>query len=203
MTEVKELKEKRKQEDSMLLNISAACRHPIIPDLEFDYSDVKIHEDFYKLIKYSCDEICATKEQSKKAMRLWSTFLEPMLSVPSRPLEPEDSDAMQSDGTDVKEKYGSPSAAEPEAVNLEAKTLPNGDVSPDLMQSGNACILSGEISVEGDGVGLQKALDLTSVNGTSTCAKRLASSDAAFVKAGRHPGRMSMEFVLPGLLIIL
>ncbi|KAK1383711.1 paired amphipathic helix protein Sin3-like 2 [Heracleum sosnowskyi] len=185
VTEVKELKEKRKQEDSMLLNISAACRHPITPDLEFDYSDVKIHEDFYKLIKYSCDEICATKEQSKKAMRLWSTFLEPMLSVPSRPLEPEDSDAMQSDGTDIKEKYGSPNAADPEAMNLkEAKTLPNGDVSPDLMQSNNACMLSGDISVTGDGVGLQKALDLTSVNGTSTCAKRLTSSDAALVKEG-------------------
>ncbi|WOG93367.1 hypothetical protein DCAR_0312651 [Daucus carota subsp. sativus] len=183
VTEVKELKEKRKQEDSVLLNISAGCRHPITPDLKFEYSDVEIHEDLYKLIKYSCDEICATKEQSKKAMRLWTTFLEPMLNVPSRPLEPEDSDA-QSDGTDIKEKYGSPSAANPAAMDVEeAKTLPNGDVLPDPMQSSNACMLSGEVSVEGDGGGLQKALDRATVNGTSTCAELLGSSDAT-VRAG-------------------
>lgn len=186
VTEVKELKEKRKQEDSVLLNISAGCRHPITPDLKFEYSDVEIHEDLYKLIKYSCDEICATKEQSKKAMRLWSTFLEPMLNVPSRPLEPEDSDA-QSDGTDIKEKYGSPSAANPAAMDVEeAKTLPNGDVLPDPMQSSNACMLSGEVSVEGDGGGLQKALDRATVNGTSTCAELLGSSDAT-VRAGKYP----------------
>lgn len=203
MTEVKELKEKRKQEDSVLLNISAGCRHPITPDLEFDYPDVEIHEDFYKLIRYSCDEICATKEQSKKAMRLWSTFLEPMLSVPSRPLEPEDSDALQSDGTDVREKYGSPIAADPAAMNIkEAKTLPNGDVSPDPMQSSDACMLSRDITVEGDGVGLPKALDLTSVDGTSTYAERLASSDAALdVRAGRNSRNMSMEYILPCLTI--
>lgn len=56
----------------------------------FKYTDHSIHEDSYKLIKYSCDEIWTSKEQSNKSMRLWCTFLEPILSVPSRCLAYED-----------------------------------------------------------------------------------------------------------------
>lgn len=85
MAEIKEIKNRRQQEDNVLLSIAAGCKHPIIPNLVFDYADMGIHEDYYRLIKYSCEEICTSKEQSNKAMRLWCTLLEPMLSVPSRP----------------------------------------------------------------------------------------------------------------------
>ncbi|XP_052196269.1 paired amphipathic helix protein Sin3-like 2 isoform X2 [Diospyros lotus] len=85
VAEIKEIKEKMQKVDDVVLAIAAGSRHPIIPNLEFEYSDDDIHEDLYKLIKYSCEEVCTTKEQLNKVMRLWTTFLEPVLGVASRP----------------------------------------------------------------------------------------------------------------------
>ncbi|EYU34691.1 hypothetical protein MIMGU_mgv1a0002561mg, partial [Erythranthe guttata] len=84
VTEIKEIKEKRQKDDDVL-HIAAGSRHSIVPDLEFEYSDTEIHEDVFKIIKYSCEEVCSTKEQLNKVIRLWTKFLEPMLSVHSRP----------------------------------------------------------------------------------------------------------------------
>lgn len=69
----------------MLLSIAAGNRHSIIPDFEFEYSDAEIHDDVYKIIEYSCEEVCSTKEQINKVLRFWTTFLEPMLGIHSRP----------------------------------------------------------------------------------------------------------------------
>ncbi|KAK1374318.1 paired amphipathic helix protein Sin3-like 2 [Heracleum sosnowskyi] len=92
VAEIRELKEKRQREDNVLLSIAAGSIHPIVPNIVFTYTDSGIHEDFYKLIKYSCDEICTSKEQSNKSMRLWCTLLESILNVPSRRLGSEDHD---------------------------------------------------------------------------------------------------------------
>ncbi|KAH7832821.1 hypothetical protein Vadar_000280 [Vaccinium darrowii] len=85
MAEIKEIKEKTQKVDDVVLAIAAGAgnRYPIIPRQEFDYPDNDTHEDLYKLIKYSCEEVCSTKEQLNKVMRLWTTFLEPMLGIPS------------------------------------------------------------------------------------------------------------------------
>ncbi|XAR51803.1 hypothetical protein NMG60_11006541 [Bertholletia excelsa] len=84
VAEIKEIKEKMLKVDDVVLAIAAGSRHPIIPNLEFEYSDSGIHEDLYNLIKYSCEEVCTTKEQLNKVMKLWTTFLEPMLGITSR-----------------------------------------------------------------------------------------------------------------------
>ncbi|KAE8701488.1 Paired amphipathic helix protein Sin3-like 4 [Hibiscus syriacus] len=89
LAEIKEISEK-KQED-VNLTIAAGNRRPIIPDMEFEYPDREIHEDLYQLIKYSCGEICTT-EQLDEVMKLWTTFLEPMLGLPSRPQGAEDTE---------------------------------------------------------------------------------------------------------------
>lgn len=85
MAEIKELKETKQKEDDFLLAIAAGNRQPIVPHMEFEFSDIGIHEDLYKLVQYSCEEVCSTKEQVNKVMRLWTTFLEPMFGVPPRP----------------------------------------------------------------------------------------------------------------------
>ncbi|XP_022999276.1 paired amphipathic helix protein Sin3-like 3 isoform X1 [Cucurbita maxima] len=90
LSEIKEISEKKHKEEDVVLSITAENKRPIIPNLEFDYPDQDIHEDLYHLIKYSCREICST-DQSDKAMKIWTTFLEPMLGIPSRPLGAEDS----------------------------------------------------------------------------------------------------------------
>ncbi|XP_027359740.1 paired amphipathic helix protein Sin3-like 4 isoform X4 [Abrus precatorius] len=91
LAEIKEISEKKRKEDDVLLAIAAGNRRPILPNLEFKYSDPDIHEDLYQLIKYSCGELCTT-EQLDKVMKVWTTFLEPMLCVPSRPQGAEDTE---------------------------------------------------------------------------------------------------------------
>lgn len=84
MTEIKEIKEKQQKEDDIVQSIAAGNKHPLMPHLEFEYSDTGIHEDLYKLVRYSCEEVFSSKELFNKIMRLWSTFLEPMLGVTSQ-----------------------------------------------------------------------------------------------------------------------
>lgn len=85
MAEIKEIKGKGQRDEDLLHSISAGSRHSISPNLEFEYTDGDIHEDAFKVIKYSCEEMCTSKEQMNKVLNLWSTFLEPMLGVPSQP----------------------------------------------------------------------------------------------------------------------
>ncbi|KAI3875144.1 hypothetical protein MKW92_034901 [Papaver armeniacum] len=101
IAEIKEINEKKHKEDDVLLAIAAGNRRPIIPNLEFEYSDPDVHEDLYQLIKYSCGEVCSSTEQLDKVMRLWTTFLEPMMGVPSRPLGAEDTEDVVKDTNGV------------------------------------------------------------------------------------------------------
>ncbi|CAN1322237.1 Paired amphipathic helix protein Sin3-like 2, partial [Linum perenne] len=81
ITEIKELKDKQPKEDDVLLAFAAGKRQSIAPNLEFEYSDVNIHEDLRKIVQYSCEEVCSTKEQLNRVMRLWTTFVELMLGI--------------------------------------------------------------------------------------------------------------------------
>ncbi|GAB4839893.1 hypothetical protein Ancab_020602 [Ancistrocladus abbreviatus] len=83
LAEIKEISEQQHKEDDLLLAIAAGSRRPAAPHMEFEYPDADIHEDLYQLIKYSCGEILTT-EQSDKVMKIWTTFLEPVLGVPAR-----------------------------------------------------------------------------------------------------------------------
>jgi paired amphipathic helix protein Sin3a len=82
VAEIKDISERKHKED-LLRAIAVGTKPSFTPDVEFIYTDTKVHTDLYKLIKYYCEEICAT-EQSDKVMKLWVTFLEPMFGVPSR-----------------------------------------------------------------------------------------------------------------------
>ncbi|KAJ4826449.1 hypothetical protein Tsubulata_013641 [Turnera subulata] len=81
VAEIKELKEKLQKEDDVILSFAAGNRQPLVSHLEYEYADENIHEDLYKLVRYSCEEVCSTKEQFNKVMRLWTTFMEPMLGI--------------------------------------------------------------------------------------------------------------------------
>ncbi|XP_074569740.1 paired amphipathic helix protein Sin3-like 4 isoform X1 [Curcuma longa] len=94
--EIKEINDKMKKEDDILLAVAAKNRHPIFANMEFKYADVDIHEDLYQIIKYSSGEVCTSSDQLDKVMKLWSTFLEPLLGIPNR--------NQSSDGVDVKLK---------------------------------------------------------------------------------------------------
>ncbi|KAJ8439477.1 hypothetical protein Cgig2_006994 [Carnegiea gigantea] len=116
LAEVKEISEQKCRDDDVLLAISAGNKRPIVPHMEFEYPDTEIHEDLYKLMKYSCGEVC-TAEQLDKVMKIWTTFLEPVLGVPTRTQGSEDPDdgvrprngAVKNNGHPISEKAGSPS----------------------------------------------------------------------------------------------
>lgn len=196
VAEIKELKEKRQQEDNVLLSLAAGCIHPIVPNFVFKYTDADIHEDFYKLIKYSCDEICTSKEQSNKSMRLWCTFLEPMLSVPSRPFGSEDNEVPSASRHHGIKSTGASSRGREETLVADAaaistkqpRPLSNVDETTSTKQvnSGRLSLLHGEILAKEDGFGLPKDHNYTAgVNkvsvsiGIVASAERPANFDAA------------------------
>lgn len=157
LAEIKEISEKKRKEDDVLLAIAAGNRRPIIPNLEFEYPDPDIHEDLYQLIKYSCGEVCTT-EQSDKVMKIWTTFLEPMLGVPSRPHGPEDtedvinakSNAVKSGAATVGETELSPGGGAT-AMNSKHSNPPrNGDESipPEQSSSCRTWPVSGDNGIK-------------------------------------------------------
>ncbi|XP_054823950.1 paired amphipathic helix protein Sin3-like 4 isoform X2 [Prosopis cineraria] len=145
LAEIKEISEKKRKEDDVLLAIAAGNRRPILPNLEYEFSDPDIHEDLYQLIKYSCGEVCTT-EQLDKVMKIWTTFLEPMLGVPSRPQGAEDTEdvvktknnSVKSGAASVAESNGSPGSGATIMNSKQLSTSRNEDESIPLELS-NSC----------------------------------------------------------------
>ncbi|KAJ8546294.1 hypothetical protein K7X08_018877 [Anisodus acutangulus] len=174
LAEIKEIKEKKQKEDDTILSISAGSRHPITPNLEFYYDDSELHEDLYKLIKYSCEEVCSSKEQLDKALRLWTNFLEPILGVPCHP---DDSEASENDvllkqhgpksnGTSIGDSDGSPSADATTRNSKQSKVISNRDAN------------SSPIRVNSSRTSFASA-DALPKDGLAVIGEHLTSSDAA------------------------
>ncbi|CAL5416118.1 unnamed protein product [Camellia sinensis] len=95
-----------------------------------------IHEDLYQLIKYSCGEIC-TSEQLDKVMKIWTTFLEPIIGVPCRPQGAEDTEDVvkaknqisQSGAASVGESNGSPVGGATVITTKDSNPSKTGDES--------------------------------------------------------------------------
>ncbi|GAB2299874.1 hypothetical protein Dimus_033925 [Dionaea muscipula] len=136
VAEIKEIKENLQKEDDVLLAIAAGNKRPLFPHLSLEYTDFDIHEDLYKLVKFSSQELCNTKEQCNKIMKLWTTFLEPMLGVPSQLHRTDAGDDideamhhLERNGvTGVRESDGSP-RADADANCKQSKLVGNGDES--------------------------------------------------------------------------
>ncbi|XP_064952006.1 paired amphipathic helix protein Sin3-like 3 [Musa acuminata AAA Group] len=79
LAEIKEINDKMKKEDDIVLSIAAKNRQPIVPNMEFEYIDLDIHEDLYRIIRYSCGEVCTSLDQVDKVIKFWTTFLEPLM----------------------------------------------------------------------------------------------------------------------------
>ncbi|KAL0735865.1 hypothetical protein Bca4012_012075 [Brassica carinata] len=92
VSESKDLKEKSQKESN-------------IPHLEYEYLDRSIHEDVFKLVQFSCEEIYSNKETMGKVLRLWNNLLELMLTVPPP----------RSKGSDSVEHHGASTTTSEEA----------------------------------------------------------------------------------------
>ncbi|XP_059670241.1 paired amphipathic helix protein Sin3-like 2 isoform X2 [Cornus florida] len=212
-SEIKEIKEKKQKEDDVLLAAVAGSRHYIAPDFEFEYSDPDIHDDLYKLINYSCEEVFTSKEQFNKVMKLWTSFLEPLLGVPTRPQISEGADdvekardrAASSTAANIGENDGSPGTDTSILNSKQSKPVNNGDES-NSQHLVNSC---GTILVNGDTVAKENGLSLEEeqknkvivdkVSGFSAAvasSERVTSSNASLaIGVDNNHGRISMEAV--------
>ncbi|MCO5596002.1 hypothetical protein L7F22_050054 [Adiantum nelumboides] len=85
LAEVNQISEKKQKDDDFILSIAAGKSQAYSSDLNFQYVDESIHDDLYRIVKYSADEVCSSKEQSHEVMKFWTGFLEPFLGVSPRP----------------------------------------------------------------------------------------------------------------------
>lgn len=93
LAEINEINEKNWREDDTLLAIAGGNQSTSIPSIEFEYEDLDIHEDLYQIMKFSCGEVFSSEDQADKIMRVWTSFVESMLGIPSRSHCSEDSEA--------------------------------------------------------------------------------------------------------------
>lgn len=85
VADIKDINERKRREDDVLYAIAAGNQRPIIPNMEFEFANSDVHEDLYKIIKYSCGEVFASLDLVGRVMRIWTTLLEPMLGISPRP----------------------------------------------------------------------------------------------------------------------
>ncbi|PSS30420.1 Paired amphipathic helix protein Sin3-like [Actinidia chinensis var. chinensis] len=211
VTEIKEIKEKTQKVDDVVLAITSGSRHPIIPNLEFEYSDSNIHKDLYKLIKYSCEEICTTKEQLNKVMRLWTTFMEPILGIPSWPCNSEVTEDVgrarhqtgRRTNSNIGEGDGSPGADASTLNYKQSEPLHDGDESK-LPEQANSCkigLANEDTSAKDDGFHLGKGRKILAVVDTVSrlditvgSVERLTNSNEALATAADNiQGIINME----------
>ncbi|KAI3502431.1 hypothetical protein L1887_30500 [Cichorium endivia] len=83
LAEIKETSEDKSIDDHILQSITSGKKQNNIPHQEFKYSDLIIHEDLYQLMKYSVTQ-SGSPDQVDKSVKIWTTFVEPMLGVPPR-----------------------------------------------------------------------------------------------------------------------
>lgn len=159
LSEIKEIGEKKSMEDDVLLAIAVGNRQPIIPHMEFEYPDSDIHEDLYQLIQYSCGEVC-TSEQLDNVMKIWTTFVEPMLGVPSRPQGAEDTEDIikaanctaQTGALTIGESDGSPVCGSTFITTEESNPSKNvgGSIPPEQLSSCRVWLANGDNGVKAD-----------------------------------------------------
>ncbi|GJX33852.1 nucleotide-binding alpha-beta plait domain-containing protein [Tanacetum coccineum] len=117
-------------------------------------------------------EVCSTKEQVNQVLKLWTTFLEPMLYVPSRP---ENSDNVEDVEISTRgatrnegESDGSPRADSVTFNNVkQGKPACNGDdnVSPKRVDSSKVIMVNGGTLPKEDGSRVKKDVKNTVIRG--------------------------------------
>ncbi|XP_077237908.1 paired amphipathic helix protein Sin3-like 3 [Tasmannia lanceolata] len=200
LAEIKEINEKKCKEDDVLLAIAAGNRRPIIPNMEFEYTDLGVHEDLYQVIKYSSSEVCTTMEQLDKVMRIWTTILEPLLGIPPRPLCVEDAEhllkaenhAVKSSVASIGESDGSLRTNGIITNFKELNPVGNGDSIP--AEQASLCrgtLVNGESVVKDDGYHDEiSGVNIQAVSNEPTIDSK---SDLVANRVEQNLGRTSLE----------
>ncbi|GJT64870.1 paired amphipathic helix protein Sin3-like protein 4 isoform X2 [Tanacetum coccineum] len=84
LAEIKEICEDKSKEENIYHHFATGKRNNTTPHQVFEYCDLNVLEDLYKLIRYYIPHN-STSEQFDRIMNIWTTFVEPMFNVPPRP----------------------------------------------------------------------------------------------------------------------
>ena len=117
------MSEKDQNEDERILSISGGYKQPIKPHMKFEYPDPDIQEDLYQLMKYACGEVC-TPEQHDKVMKIWTTFIEPVFSIPSRSSVEDMKETVNNDSAKTLANFG------------EGNGIPVGEAASNMSKTG-------------------------------------------------------------------
>ncbi|GAB2280380.1 hypothetical protein Dimus_015015, partial [Dionaea muscipula] len=88
LAEIKEISDQMHKDDNVLLAIAAGDHHPSTPHMVFEYGDMDIHQDLCEFVKCYCMRYLP--EHSDKLLKIWTSFLEPMLGISAQPQAKED-----------------------------------------------------------------------------------------------------------------
>lgn len=130
LAEIKEISDEKSKNENIYQHFSMK-RQNRTPHQEFKYHDSDVHEDIHNLMKYYIPQN-STPEQFNKVMKIWTTFVEPMLNVPPRPQSINGSQEVaktakrQSEGKDVNTTIGNH-----KVDKEEGELSPNGDFEED------------------------------------------------------------------------
>nr|GEZ95853.1 putative histone deacetylase interacting domain, Sin3 [Tanacetum cinerariifolium] len=131
LAEIKQISEDKSKEENIYHHFATGKRKNTTPHQEFEYCDLSVHEDLYKLIRYYIPHN-STSEQFDRIMNIWTTLVEPMFNVPPRPqLVNGDHEAVktskkENDSNGVKEN-----GSHIKKVEREGELSPNGDFEED------------------------------------------------------------------------
>ncbi|DBA68064.1 TPA: hypothetical protein ACH3X2_014084 [Trebouxia sp. C0005] len=139
--EIKEVAEKRRSSDADLLTLSVAAPYVtrIAAELTYDYKDRMVHDDVYKIIKYTVQKTMSG-ELAQRALDWWAGLVEHLFGLPAR--------------TPEQEKAVVPAAEDHSERNkTENTTTPEGWAKLDHADSGEAPNMmdEGELPVDANG----------------------------------------------------
>ncbi|KAL6619882.1 hypothetical protein ACP70R_035021 [Stipagrostis hirtigluma subsp. patula] len=181
LAEIKEINDKKMKQDDVLLAIAAGDRRPIVPNMSFEYVDSDIHEDLYQIVKYSCGEVCSSSDQIDKVMRIWTTFLEPILGIQRRAHGAEDACMVKMKSRTRKVGLAIGGASNNATANGEVVKLANSDENllTEQVQTSHAIFVNG---VRADSQDVSHGTDRTFRRGSN--ASKSAGADAVVEAKG-------------------
>ncbi|KAJ0652273.1 putative transcription regulator Others family [Helianthus annuus] len=125
LAEIREMSEERSVEDNIRQCVAPGGKQNTIPHQEFKYSDLDIHEDLYQVMKYAVAQ-AGSPEQINKTVKIWTTFVEPMLGVPPRSSRIADQNAAKTANHAVTSGVAVPSASRTRMLDDSSGVKENG-----------------------------------------------------------------------------
>ncbi|GAB2241729.1 hypothetical protein Droror1_Dr00018504 [Drosera rotundifolia] len=139
LAEIKDVCDQMGKEEDAFLAVAAGNRRPCKPHMVFEYGDQEIHKDLYEFVKCYC--IKYVPEHLDKVMKVWTSFLEPVLGISDRLQAMEDMEQMKAKNKNVKIGGTASTDGSPISKQYNPSRSRDDDVLRDQLSSrNNRCV---------------------------------------------------------------